>query len=162
MKKIFSVIFLWVIVVSFIFAQEKVTLQQGTRVNVKSLETVSTKTTLEGDRISFATVEDIKVDGKTIVPAGTKVVGIAEEIQTSRIVGLPGHIKIKLDHILMADGSRIYLSGRAYKKGKSRMTGVIVGACFVWPLIFITGPKTVMPEGFEAEAEIQTNTVVAL
>lgn len=140
---------------------QTVIIKQGTPVPVKLTKTVSTETLSEGERVSFATTENIMVDGHVAIPIGSKVVGIAKEVQKSRIVGLPGHINISLDHILLADGTKVFLTdGRVFKKGKSRMTGVIVGACFVWPLIFITGPKTVMEEGFEARAEIQANTTI--
>jgi len=145
------------------FAQtEKVTLKTGTMVEMEAAQTVYAKNVQEGDLVKFRVISDVKVDGKTAVPTGTMVEARVTEAKKSSLAGTKGRLSMDITNLVMADGTKIPLSGNCHVYGKNRTPLAVITACFVWPCIFIPGTKAVLTEGYHATATVFSNTEVAV
>lgn len=142
---------------------QTVKLKAGTNVPVKANQTVYAKDVEIGDQIKFTVTTDIKADGKVVIPTGTIAYGKVTEAKKSSLAGTKGRLGINLDHIVLENGEKIYLTGGEVRiSGKNRTPLAVITACFVWPCIFIPGTKAVMPSGYEAVASVSNTTEIAL
>jgi len=146
---------------TFCFAQaEKVTLKTGTTVEMEAAQTVEAKNVQIGDIVKFRVISDVKVDGKTAVPVGTMVEARVIEAKKSSLAGTKGRLSINITNLVMADGTKIPLTGSCYVVGKNRTPLAVITGLFVWPCIFIPGTKAVQVEGYYATATVLSNTEV--
>lgn len=159
-KAIISCLFLCC---SFLFAHaEKLILKTGTLVDLESAQTVYARDAQEGDLVNFRVIADVKVDGKIVVPIGTMAEARVTNARKSTIAGTKGRLSMNITNLIMADGTKIPLSGNCRVSGKNLTPLAVVTALFVWPCIFIPGTKAVLPEGYRATATIFNNTEVEI
>ena len=130
-------------------------LNYGTEFPIQIESPVKARDVSEGDYISFKSMIDIDVDGVKVIRAGTPVKGIVYKAKRSSWWGTKGKLGIKLDHLLLPDGTQIPVNGDIYVTGKNRTALTVLLFLFVtWPACFICGSKAEIPYGFTAMAKI--------
>ena len=91
--------------------------------------------------------------------SGTIVKGKVVEARKSTVAGTKGRLVISIQRMTLPNGSPLFFSDttvRVYGKNKTPLA-VVLG-CFVWPCIFIPGSKAEMPQGYEIDAVVASNT----
>ena len=81
------------------------------------------------------------------------------EASKSTIAGTKGKLVISIQKMTLPNGTPLFFSDttvRVYGKNKTPLA-VVLG-CLVWPCIFIPGTKAQMPQGYEVEAMVSSNT----
>jgi hypothetical protein len=113
-------------------------------------ETVSSKSHRLGEKFSLTVAQDVKVDGNTVIPRGTRAVA-----QITRRTGKGGFGKSgKLDftvRYLDHNGIRIPLEGRHHQAGEGRggaAVGAVVAAGLVGGML-VKGKSAKVEEGRE-------------
>jgi hypothetical protein len=92
------------------WAQNGMTVPEGTALKVKLGTTISTFSSKVGDPFQGKITEPVVVDGKTVIPVGATVEGrITKLAEPRRIKGKPT-ITLFPEHLVMADGQRIMLN----------------------------------------------------
>ncbi len=112
------------------------TIPDGTSIEVRLAESVSSARAHVGDRLGFVVVRDVNVGGVSIIKAGTVARGSVTEVKRKRFLGIGGELRVKLDSVELFNGDWMELRGRWVVKGRSR-TKLMVGAMILTSLIFL-------------------------
>jgi Type IV secretory pathway, VirB10 components len=76
----------------------------GTRIPLSLINSVSTKSAAEGDRIYLETVFPILVNGKIVIPAGSYVAGTVTEVKRPGRVKGRGELYVRFDSLTLPNG----------------------------------------------------------
>jgi len=91
------------------FAQ--VVVQKGTDVDLKFMQHVSSKTAVAGQTVKLAVANDVMVNGKEILHAGTPVTGVITKVDHRDHFGKNARIRLALNPV-KSHGGWIYLEPR--------------------------------------------------
>jgi hypothetical protein len=80
-------------------ASGKYMLRDGTDVNLKFAQDLSSKTSSEGDPVTLTLVDDIKVGDIVVAKAGSKAIGEVTKAEKSGMMGKAGELNIRLDYL---------------------------------------------------------------
>ena len=140
-------------------AQEKVVIKAGTIIPLQAAQTVKAADVNEGQIIDFVTVSPLTVEGRTVFERGTIVKGKVVEARKSSIAGTKGRLVISIQKMTLPNGNPLFFSDTTVRiYGKNKTPLAVVLGCLVWPCIFIPGTKAQMPQGYEVEAMVASNT----
>ena len=111
----------------------------GTPLSVALDADVSTKTARIGDPVDAHVASAVVIEGRTAIPAGTRVRGLVSEVVSGsdRIGGTPT-LGLKFDGIELQPGRTVGISGTLHEQGKSdtgRDTAKIAGGALVGAII---------------------------
>ena len=151
--------FIALFVSSMAMAQEKVVIKAGTIIPLQAAQTVKAADLNEGQVVDFVTISPLTIDGKTVFERGAIVKGKVIEAKKSTIAGTKGRLVISIQKMTLPNGSPLFFSDttvRVYGNNKTPLA-VVLG-CFIWPCIFIPGSKAEMPQGYEIDAMVASNT----
>ena len=130
------------------FAGEMVKLTEGTEVRLRMLEKLTSASATEGQRFNLELEEDVQVNGKTVVPRGTKAVGTVMSAKKKGYMGKGGELNVMLDYMLVND-QRIRLRSAAAREGNDKM-----GATVALTVLF--GPLGLLKRGHDTEMNAGT------
>lgn len=88
------------------------TLPEGTRFEVRLDEALSSKTARREDRLMASVATPVRVDGRVVLPAGTRVRGLVDDVQEAERPARSGRLDLVFDRIDLADGEEILLHSR--------------------------------------------------
>jgi hypothetical protein len=78
--------------------------ETGTRIPLSMVNSVSTKTTGEGDRVYLETTFPIAVNGKIVIPAGSYVLGTVTGSKRPGKVKGRGEFRLRFDSLMLPNG----------------------------------------------------------
>ncbi len=123
-------------------ASGKYTLHEGTDVNLTFAQDLSSKTSSEGDPITFILADDLKVGDTVVAKAGAKAVGEVTRAEKSGMMGKAGELNMRLNYLKVGD-TKIHLRGTKGKEGASGTTGAVVLTVLFGPIGLIKHGKNV-------------------
>ncbi len=114
----------------------QVSVQAGERLEVQVVETLSSETAREGDRISTRLVQDLRnAAGTLVVPAGAEIIGRVTEASPYRRGGGPATLGVEFTDIVVSPeqtvgirASFVELGADRKKNRKKVVAGAVVGA----------------------------------
>ena len=80
---------------------------KGSRLKVKLLDPISTKTSNEGEMFNSMLVTDTSVDNAMILPSGTLIRGYVQEIKPAKLASIGAILYLKFDHIVTPTGTQL-------------------------------------------------------
>ena len=86
-------------------------LAKDTIVRVKLLKPLSSATAHSGDPIEFEVLEDIKVEGVTVIVKGAKAIGRVAEVEPKKRFGHDGKIAFNINSVRLTDDGSAPLRG---------------------------------------------------
>ncbi len=111
----------------------------GTQLSIELVNALSTKTATVGDRVDGRLSNDVMVDGKVALAAGTPIQGsVTEVVSGSKKIGGTPTLGIVFDQVDMGDGSTVTFRGKLDQVGKSetaRDTAKIAGGAVAGAVI---------------------------
>ena len=127
-----------------IFPQKtgKYRLKEGTEVNLKFAETVSSKTATEDDPVELVLDEDIKVGDIIVAKRGDKALGKITHAKKAGMMGKAGELSMRIEYLKVGD-VRVKLRGKKSKEGESKENSTIVMAVLLSPIILIRKGKNI-------------------
>lgn len=141
-------------------------LADGTPVNLRLMETMTSATAQVNQNVNFQTLEAVKVNGLTVIPKGATAIGTVTAARPKRRLGRGGTLDITIDYVRMADGEKAAL--RAVKNAKggghtgAMTAGMVATGLIVWPaapfFLFMHGKDITIPEGTEITAFVNGDT----
>jgi hypothetical protein len=138
----------------------QLTIPDGTPIELRLVESVSSNHAHRGDRLNFIVVKDVNLDGYTLVPAGTMARGTITEVKGKRFLGIGAKITLRLDSLEMADGETLKLRASKVVKGGSR-TKLMAGAMIATSIIFLPAtPIFLLTRGRESTV-VKTTEITA-
>jgi hypothetical protein len=83
------------------------TLANNTPIRVKLNNAISSATAHVGDAVELEVVEDVIVDGVTVLPVGSKVSGVIAVAEIKKRFGHGGRVAFSITSITLADGEQV-------------------------------------------------------
>lgn len=103
-------------------------IQSGSTVDMVISTAVTTGVNVEGDEFFGKISKDYCVDGKVVIPKGTIVHGLVQEMEGPKRAGRNGHITTKFDYLITPDGREISIDGGSTTKDpKLKAAAKVVG-----------------------------------
>ena len=124
------------------------TVPEGTEVKLRMLDSLSSGTAVEGQRFNLELDDDIRVDGKVVVPRGAKAVGTVTHAKKKGFMGKGGELNVTLDYVTVGE-DRIRLRAAEGKEGADK-----VGTTVVLTVLF--GPLGLLKRGHNVEVNAGT------
>jgi type IV secretion system protein VirB10 len=88
------------------------TVESGTKVPLSLINSVSTKHTVEGDRVYLETVFPVLVSGRIVVPVGSYVAGTVTQVKKPGKVKGRGELYVRFDSLTLPNGVTRDFHGR--------------------------------------------------
>jgi hypothetical protein len=123
-------------------SQENVVLREGTPVNLKFAQSLSSKTAGEDDPVNFVVAEDLVVDGFIVARAGTFATGSVSHSKRAGMLGKAGELNIRLSHLKCGD-RKIKLRGSQGKEGQGKEGTAVALTVLFGPIGLIKHGKNV-------------------
>jgi hypothetical protein len=123
-------------------ASGKYMLRDGTDVNLKFAQDLTSKTSSEGDPVTLILVDDLKVGDVVVAKAGSKAIGEVTKAEKSGMMGKAGELNIRLGYLKAGD-VKIKLRGTKGKEGESGVTSTVVLTVLFGPIGLIKHGKNV-------------------
>lgn len=122
-------------------------LKQGTEIRLETVGELSSNRSRVGDRIDLEVRDAVRLDGQTVIPAGTRAIGEITRRKDSGMWGKAGKLEFKPLYIKMGD-RQIGLSATdsTKDKGKAGTAGVVAAVVFL-PVagFFVKGTSAKIP-----------------
>jgi hypothetical protein len=142
--------------VAFAVQEDKQKLAEGTEVELKFVDALSSKTANEGDPVNLQLAEDIKVNGVVVA----KAVGTISHAKKAGMLGKAGELNMRIEHLKAGD-NRIRLRGSKGKEGEGKEGTMIVLTVLFGPLGLIKKGKNVeIKEGTAIKAFVDEDIML--
>jgi hypothetical protein len=139
-------------------------LRAGTPVPLKMAEGLTTKgkKLRVGQRFQLQVAEDVRVNGATVIPAGSPATGEVTDVRNKGMWGKSGHINGRILFVRV-DGRQIRMTGSLDDKGITGTAGVVAAVAFV-PVagFFVTGTSAEIPLGAPVNGFIDEDVPLAM
>jgi hypothetical protein len=138
-------------------------LEDGTPVKLRLTTQLSSGNAKPGQTIDFEVVDDLALDGITILHRKTQVMGVVVESEKKKRLGRPGILNFTIASLKLADGENIPLRSFNNTTGDSHVTGVTALALNT-PLaaapffLLMHGENSTFPKGTEITVFTSGNT----
>jgi hypothetical protein len=144
-------------------------LPDGTRIAVRVMEQLSSASLKDNDRVSFAVVEDVVVDGQIVIKQGTPVHGVVVDAEAKRRMGRAGKLMYTVNETKGVDQRVIRLRAVQDKKGESNVTSTAVTTTAVAVFVPVAAPffllrkgqDIVVPEGTRVDVFVDGDHLIA-
>lgn len=128
-------------------------------VRIKLLDTIDSKNWKEGDQFPYEVSQDVVVDGRVAIPAGTKGTGVVSRARKAGSFGKEGKIELSFGSITVAGGRTVelVLSDKARQGNDKEHLAAgasLAGLAVAGPIglvggLFIKGKNVSIPAGSE-------------
>lgn len=120
-----------------------VVIPDGTEIKVETIEELSSKKLVEGDPVNFRVIEDLKINGVTVIAKGAMVKGTVSSAKKKGMMGRGGNLSVRIESTQTVDDQKIKL--RASKSGEG---GDNMGSTVALTVLF--GPIGLLRKGKDA------------
>jgi len=120
----------------------KYMLHEGTDVNLRFTQDLSSKTASDGDPVTLTLVDDLKVGDVVVAKAGSHAIGEVTNSRKSGMMGKAGELNMRLEYLKVGD-TKVKLRGVKGKEGESGTTGAVVMTVLFGPIGLIKHGKNV-------------------
>ncbi len=143
---------------------KEVLVPQGKEIHIKTEDEINTAKLKVGQLVGFSVVNDIRVDGYLVIPAGTTGSLEVTEFKKAGNFGKDASIKIKLNDIKTLDGSSLSLNLKLDDQ-ENHSKEIALGVSFLGTVIisnpiglvagyFLKGKDVVIPAGTVMRAQV--------
>jgi hypothetical protein len=130
----------------------KLVLKEGTDVNLKFAQDLSSKTAAEDDPVNLVLADDLKIGDVLVAKAGAKAVGTITHSKKAGMMGKPGELNMRLQYLLVGD-TRVKLRGTKGKEGQGKEGTAVALTVLFGPIGLIKHGKNVeIKEGTPLQA----------
>jgi len=138
----------------------KLILKEGTDVNLKFAQDLSSKTAMDDDPVNLVLGEDLKVGDVTVAKVGAKAVGIVTHAKKAGMMGKGGELNLRLEYLLVGD-TRMRLRGTKGKEGEGTVGTAVALTVLFGPIGLIKHGKNVeVKEGAPLRAFVDQDFAV--
>jgi len=122
-----------------VVAQALRVLPAGTGIPLRTVTALDSKASNIGDRLALAVTEDVLLDGRVVIPAGSAAAGEVARIVRKGAFGKSGKIEVRLLYLTLGE-QRVRIAGAVDDRGRSGTAATIGTTIAVGLLSFaITG-----------------------
>jgi hypothetical protein len=142
----------------------EVVLNAGTNIPLETVSTIQSDLVTVGQTIDFRVKYDVKVDGKTVVAAGSMAKGQVMRAQKAKGLGKEGFFEIQIKSVTAIDGQEVFLTGgNVYQEGDDKQSLAIFLGVFVC-ILFLTmkGKNAQVPSGYQVNSSVATSMTIKI
>lgn len=138
---------------------ERVRIPAGTTVYCVLDESLSTKKKSSnfvrlGDRVRAKVAEDVVIDGRVVIEAGTVVWSEVSKARRAKVAGIRGRLEVEANTVAAVDDTSIRLAGGYDRSGRGRfVTAAVLAKVIAWPFILIKGKQAHLSRGVIFDAQ---------
>ena len=134
-----------------------VTIKSGTPITLQPVQDLNAEHLMNGQSVDFRVTNDVKVNKKIVIPAGSIAKGVVLKADKPKMFGKAAVIEIQIKNVTTVDNQTLSLTGAPiHKEGANRVawSWILFGISMIilWPLIFIPffmkGDNIIIPTGF--------------
>ena len=140
----------------------EVVLNAGSSIPLETVSMIQSDLVSVGQTIDFRVKYDVKVDGKTVVAAGSIARGQVMRAQKAKGLGKEGFVEIQIKSVTAVDGQEVFLTGgNVYQEGEDKQTLAILLGVFVC-ILFLTmkGKNAQVPPGYQVTSSVATTMTI--
>lgn len=127
---------------------KEVTLKEGTELEIKLIEELSSQNSRVGDSVRLKLNENIYLENVLVLREGTKIKAVVTVAEKRGMLGKAGKLDFSLNSITSLNGKEIPLRAVKNSEGKNRQVGVIAGTLLLSPLfLFVKGKDVTIESG---------------
>lgn len=108
-------------------AARDVTVPDGTEIQIRLDQSLSSKTARPEDRIAASVAESVRVDGAVAIPAGTSVLGIVHHVEPAQRPAKGGRMELSFDQLVLNGGRKVDIRSRVVSLEESKIDKSKVG-----------------------------------
>lgn len=141
---------------------EAVILNAGTVIPLQTINPIKSDMATVGRTIDLRVTRDVKVDGKTVITAGSIAKGQVTRAQKAKGLGKAGYIELQIKSVTAVDGQEVYLTGgNINETGDDKAGLAIVLGLFVCILfLLMKGKEAEFPAGFSFDANVASTVTI--
>jgi hypothetical protein len=119
----------------------EITLRNGTPIHLKLGKTISSATAHVGDIVDFTVVEEVLVDGLSVIPAGSPAIGLVSEAETKKRMGHGGKLAFGVNFVRLKDDEKAAVRSFQESTGSNNSAGAILPLSSGKDVIFTQGSE---------------------
>lgn len=148
---------------SFTTPGEVVILKAGTIIPLELVSTLNGNNVQSGQMVDFRVLNDIKVDGKTVISAGSIAKGQITRAKKNALMGSAGELTVAVKSVRAVDGTTVYLSSNILSdEGNNKLAiSIVLTICCLFGFL-IKGGKAEIPAGAQIEGTVISNVEINL
>src|SRR6056297_343849 len=149
---------------------KQVRIPKNTLIKIKTFDKVSSVSSKSGDKVRFEVSEDVYIDSKLAIPAGSTGIMEISQVEKSCNLGKEGKIDLNFSKVMAIDGTevRVDLDEEAQMMNESQQLALgasILGAAVLGPVgliagYFVKGKEEELPKGSEIYVQTVNNNNV--
>ncbi len=153
-----------------VMAPKTVTIPKGTEVLLVFDQQLSLKTASAGDKVALHVASDVTVDGRTVIPAGTKANATVSNVEKRKHFGINAKLRLAFDPIKSVSGQMVPIEPRdkgKYTGSRTDKAGMAAGggALLLGPVglvggYFVVGKPVNIHVGDRALTQVASDTTV--
>ena len=107
-----------------------------------------------GDRVRAKVAEDVVIDGRVVIEAGTVVWSEVSKARRAKVAGIRGRLEVEANTVAAVDDTSIRLAGGYDRSGRGRfVTAAVLAKVIAWPFILIKGKQAHLSRGVIFDAQ---------
>ncbi|MGH9339236.1 MAG: hypothetical protein ACRD1R_06560 [Acidobacteriota bacterium] len=92
---------------------------EGQEIWVELLDSLSTERNSKGDKFRSKTVQDVKLNGRVVIPKGTRVLGEVSFIKRAGRIAGRAEMNLRFDELHLENGARVPIRARLVSLGET-------------------------------------------
>lgn len=140
----------------------RLVIKEGTEVNLKFAQDISSKTAQEGDPVNLTLADDLKIDGITVAKTGAVARGTVSHAKKAGMMGRAGELDMRLDYVVVGN-SRMMIRGTKGKEGQGKEGTAVALTVLFGPIGLIKHGKNVeVKQGTSLTAFVDSDFAVPI
>jgi hypothetical protein len=148
---------------------DEVTVPRGTDIVLAFDQPMSDQKAKDGDKVKLHVDQDVQVDGKTVIAAGTKVNGTITAVKKRERFGVNARIQMLIKPIRAVDGTKVVVGYKTKTGSNGKTAGAaaasVGGAAILGPVglvggYFIVGKHVNVKPGDKTTVTVDNDTTV--
>jgi len=117
------------------------TLRNGTPIHLKLGKTISSATAHVGDVVDLRVVEEVTVDGLSVIPSGATAIGLVTEAEPKKRMGHGGKLAFTINFVRLKDDEKASVRSFQESTGSNSSTGAILPLSSGKDVVFTQGTE---------------------
>ena len=135
----------------------KLVLTEGTEISLSFVDSLTSATASEGDRFTLRLDDPVKVDGHTVIAAGSTAVGTVVSAKKRGFMGKGGDLNVQINYV-SAGEERVRLRGNRGKAGDDKVGTAVTLTVLFGPLgLLKRGHDVIIKPGTQIKAYVDQN-----
>lgn len=119
----------------------EIILRNGTPIHLKLGKTISSATAHVGDIVDLKVVEEVIVDGLSVIPAGSMAIGLVSEAEPKKRMGRGGKLAFSVNFVSLKDDEKAAVRSFQESSGSNNSAGAILPLSSGKEVVFTQGTE---------------------